>query len=261
MWAMARPTVLKNVAPSVAHVGEERRRREPAPQRERRAAGEARGTTVDVERVAVEQRHRAVQDVVGRRTASARAVRAADPGVQPHRLRCAGRARREDQQEQVVGGGERRRATARAGERRRAPCRRPSAPTTCDRSAPTQVEVVEQAGRRGVGDDQLAVGVADVGGQLGAPPGRVDADHRRPGERRARRAGTGTRGCSPSSTPTWNGRVGSRAASSHAARADASASTSRPGPRPTLEQEADAVVVGPQAHELGRGRRWIRLRF
>ena len=52
-------------------VGEERRRRELAPQRDRRA-GRQRGHEVRRERVAVEQRHRAVQDVVGRERHRAR---------------------------------------------------------------------------------------------------------------------------------------------------------------------------------------------
>ena len=105
-------------------------------------------------------------------------------------------------------------------------------------------------GTTGIDDDQLAVGVADVGGQLGAPAGRVDADHHRSRQRRAgeqeqvlggvlrqdaevERAGRVTGGLEP--------RGSGRCLGQHLP----------PGPRPTLEQEADAVVVGPQAHELG----------
>ncbi len=43
----------------------------------------------------------------------------------------------------------------------------------------------ERPGRPCIGDEQLALGVGEVAGQLVAPVGRVAADHHRAGERRA----------------------------------------------------------------------------
>ena len=40
----------------------------------------------------------------------------------------------------------------------------------------TEIEPLEQAGLGRVGDDQLAVGMADVGRQFSAPPGGIDPD-------------------------------------------------------------------------------------
>ena len=81
MYDSARPTVLKNVEPYAAHVGEEPRRREPPLEHDRRAARQRREHARH-QRVAVEQRHRAVEDVVGREAHRHRAAaRAARPCV------------------------------------------------------------------------------------------------------------------------------------------------------------------------------------
>ena len=82
----------------VADVGEEARRREALPQDERRAGGQRR-EHAGVERVAVEQRHRAVEDIVGREgRPNSAAVRASLRHL--HRLGCPGRPRREDEEHQ-----------------------------------------------------------------------------------------------------------------------------------------------------------------
>ena len=59
-----------------------------------------------------------------------------------------------------------------------------SVSTTRMRSRPTPRSRPSSNGRSfALGDEELAVGVADVGGELVAAPGRIDADHRRSGHR------------------------------------------------------------------------------
>ena len=53
------------------------------------------------------------------------------------------------------------------------------------RQGRTEVVAFDQGPVSRVGDEQLALGVGEVAGQLVAPVGRVAADHHRAGERRA----------------------------------------------------------------------------
>ena len=88
-----------------AHVGHELRRRELAAQRDRRAADDRR-EQVGQQRVAVEQRHGAIQNVVGPERDRALRSRARRPALRHlHRLRRTRRPRREDQAVQRVGDG------------------------------------------------------------------------------------------------------------------------------------------------------------
>ncbi len=121
---------------------------------------------------------------------------------------------------------------------------------------------IRRAARRGrarraaapcpVGDDQLAVGVADVASQLGAAPRRVDADDRRARERGA-------------AEPE---QVLGHVLEQHAdvERAGGSPSQCHRGPHPTgahdlgpgvgvvLEAQTDARVVGARREQVGDGR-------
>lgn len=162
----------------VADVRKELRRREFRGQADGRADRE-RGRPQRHDGVAVEQRHRAVVDVLahvpelvpGRvgdhREAALRA---------PHRLGDTGRPGGEQQQEQRI------RPAHRDGFRpvRRDPGR---VAGVVDQQEPVRREAEVEAGQpghpRGVGDHEPAVDVGDVGGQLRVAPGGVQARHGR----------------------------------------------------------------------------------
>ena len=147
------------------------------------------------QRVAVEQGHGAVADVIGR-VAVAGTRHLGDAG-QPalraaHRLGHARRPRREDQEEER-GLVDRRRHPQRGRAASTLPanalqqgvvalgCRRTRMLLVVD----AEVQAVQQRRALVVGDDHGAVGGPDVGGQRLAPPGRVDADDGGAGQRGA----------------------------------------------------------------------------
>ena len=154
------------------------------------------------------------------------ALRAARPVGHPHGLGCAGRAGGEDEQEEVLGLGEgcgrwcarmgcpprRGDQASRRGRRARRSMPRSRPSTRCDWVR--------------VGDEELAVGVADVAWPAPRPGGsgscrRSTAPARAAAVRRKKYSGVFS-----SRTPTWKG-PGRRRSSSSAARALASATTCR----------------------------------
>ena len=197
-----------------------------------------------VERVAVEERHGAVEHVVGgRATYVPLAMPAARPWRHAHGLRRAGGAGRED--------------VARTCRRRSAGRSRPSGwPTSATACAPRRVvrrrctvapprsSPSSRPAVRRVGEHELAVGVADVAGQLLASTGAVDADHRRTGRAPHRTGRTGSRACSRAA-----GRRGT-AAVDRVLRGRASG----PGAR----SRADDLAPGPAAVVERRCRRCRR---
>ena len=173
----------------VPDVGEKARRAEPAGQRHRGAHGQ-RGGPQRHDGVAVEERHGAVADVVALEPvdlADARPAMAARrpwvqrtalgspvvPDVKSSRRRSSG-ATSPDGPDARRG---RRRGSIDAGRgTRRSSTRRMRS------IGDVEVEALEEPGARVVGHEELAVGEADVAGQLLAPPGGVDPDHGRPGQ-------------------------------------------------------------------------------
>ena len=135
----------------------------------------------------MEQRHREVAD--RRRgellVVAQRAPVHGEPALRDDRgLRRARRPRREDEEHGRVGGRPAASGNDGGAMRSRHSSRYSSVSTTRTRSrVDAEVEAVEQREELPLGHDELAVGVADVGGELGAAPRRVDAHHRGPRHR------------------------------------------------------------------------------
>ena len=171
------------VAPRVR---QKARCRETAAQGDRRA-GTQRGKEVRVQRVAVVQGHRAIEHVARREPRVGDRTRG--PTLRhPHRLRRARRTGGEQQCEEsvLVRRGERIEVAAgnRLGrDRERLPPRR-AIDVEESLGGKVECDLVEQRPHGSVGDDQLAIRVIDVAGELGAAARRIDAD-----DRRARKAG------------------------------------------------------------------------
>ena len=95
---------------------------------------------------------------------------------------------------------------------------------------PPEVEPVEQRGVVGVGDHELAVGVADVAGELVAATGVVDADDRGAGQRGAEQGEQVVGGVVEQHADVERARSAS-ADASHRAMAVAAGDDLAPGPR------------------------------
>ena len=239
----------------VLHVGQEARCGESPAQQQRRARLHRR-EHARRERVAVEQRHRAVEDVVGRRTPCAPRPRGAALG-HADGLRRARRARREDQEVQRLrvgpagarSGAQRVRSSrgassGRGSRRRRRPAGgRPAIP----RSRPSRSGTWSARG-----DDEAAVGVADVAGELLAAARRVDADDRGARERRAaeQEEVLGDVLEQDADVERVRGRAASR---SSAARRRHSTTISRQVHERSSKTQPRAVVGGPALDELRDG--------
>ena len=121
----------------------------------------------------------------------------------------------------------------------------------------TEVEAGEQRSVRGLGDDDPAIGVADVVGQLVAPPGGVDTHHRRARERRATEQEDVLGNVVEEYTDVKRLRAGATGCAQHRRAYRAFVRDLGPRPRAILENEARVVVVGARRDQRGdrRGHR------
>ena len=143
-----------------AYVGQEAARREPLRQCDASAADQ-RGSPGRHHGVGVEQRHRRVEHVVGAEGESLDQVAAGEGDLlvgDPHRLRVAARAGGEDQHEQRAGLG----GSLRCQVRGRIDALLPRRIVAPLEAYAGQVDALEQRQQPRVGDDHLAVGLADV---------------------------------------------------------------------------------------------------
>ena len=126
-----------------------------------------------------------------------------------------------------------------------------------------EVQGLEQAGAGGVGHDALAVGEADVAGQLLPSAGGVDPHHRRPGQGR-RAQPEQVLGDVVEQHPHVEG-AGTAQSHRHRRPPFALGHHLAPGPCVVAEQQADSVVVaasGQQRTHRGRvGRDRVRCRW
>ena len=146
-----------------AYVGEEAARREPLRQRDATAAAPA-PVPSRHHGVGVEQRHRRVEHVIGAEPEPLDQVGAGEGDLlvgDPHRLRVAARAGGEDQHEQRAGLG----GSLRCEVRGRIDALLPRRVVAPLEAYAGQVDALEQRQQPRVGDDHLAVGLADVGEQ------------------------------------------------------------------------------------------------
>ena len=221
--------------------------REPAAQHDGGAAPDGREHAGE-QRVAVEQRHGAVHDVIGGEPEPG--GRPGHPPLgDPHGFGGAGRAGGEQQQGQIVGG------RADTGRVIGADGRR--GVVDIDHPGRTQVEAGQQRCVLGIGHDDRAVGVGDVAGQFVAPSGGIEAD-----QDRARQDGRPQGEEKPGDVVEQHSHMG-RPPGGEAPQ------PGRPGghlghhlgPRPGLpfEHQTGAGIPGPGQDGLGRrgeGLRW-----
>ena len=231
------------------HVVEEAAGREPLREGERRAGGQ-RQPVARHHGVAVEERHRHVEHVVAGDREHLGQHHAGEPHLlvgHPDRLRGAGGAGGEDEHEQAVIGGLRRWwFTSR--NHRRVPPRR----VDPDHPHLTQVEPVEQAGVRRVGEHQLAVAGADVGEQGITAAGRVEPHHDVASERRGGQCHRHLHGVVEQHADVRRA-VGVQERAQRRGARGGLVDVLGPGPGAAPGREAGTVVVSPLEQELPEG--------
>ena len=123
-----------------------------------------------------------------------------------------------------------------------------------------EVETGEQWRVRGLRDDDPAIGVADVVGELLAPAGRVDADDGRARERGAAEQEDVLGNVVEQHADMERPGAGKTGGAQHRRAYRALVRDLRPRPRPILEDETRVVVVGARRDERGDRRRGHRQR-
>ncbi len=112
-----------------------------------------------------------------------------------------------------------------------------------------EIETGEQVGARAIGDDDLAVGEADVAGQFFAAPGGVDPDDGGAAQRRATQPEEVVGSVVEEHADVE--RTGTAQTSGQRGAAVALGHHLAPRPRAVLEENAGSVVLGPGPQEVG----------
>ena len=173
-----------------------------------------------------------------------------------HRLRTTGRTRGEEEEVELVGA---RVVPCRAGNRGSQGFQPPDVGLVVrhEQSArfQTQIEPGEQRDPVGIGDDQLAVGAADVLGQFVAPVGGVDADDHSAGQRGPRQQEEVLGGVLHQHADVE--RTGLSQGAEQFGPEFGLGHHRAPAPPLGLEYQSGAIVLAPSADQLGRGGEFV----